>query len=170
MSAAADWRFTHGKVGRHQGFFNYSLSLCDSGFFIVGNILRFFCWTTVNGTDFEKRARLWLEDAIMLLEAGRLESAVYLCGYAVECALKARICKLHEWTSYRDDLPGMRTHNLVNLLSFTAIENRKRLFQGSWDILEEWGPEIRYEPAESFTDSRARAMIDATTELLGEIL
>jgi hypothetical protein len=64
----------------------------------------------------------------------------------------------------------MRTHNLVNLLSFTAIENRKRLFQGPWDILEEWSPEIRYEPAESFTDSRGRAMIDATTELLGEIL
>jgi HEPN domain-containing protein len=49
----------------------------------------------MTAAELEKRARRWLEDANALLETGRLESAVYLCGYAVEFALKARICKLH---------------------------------------------------------------------------
>ena len=35
-----------------------------------------------------------LEDAKVLLASGRYDGAVYMCGYAVEIALKARICRM----------------------------------------------------------------------------
>jgi HEPN domain-containing protein len=120
--------------------------------------------------DLNKRAIRWLGDAKILREAGRYESAVYLCGYAVEFALKFRICKILEWTAFRDDLPGMKTHNLVNLLSFTALEGRKKVFQVSWDIVAKWNPEIRYDAEGSFTDARAEDMVVATEILLKELI
>jgi hypothetical protein len=39
-----------------------------------------------------------LEDARVLLAAGRFDGATYLCGYAVEVALKARICRVRHWS------------------------------------------------------------------------
>jgi HEPN domain-containing protein len=120
--------------------------------------------------DLNKRAIRWLEDAKVLRGAGRYESAVYLCGYAVEFALKFRICKILEWAAFRDDLPGMKTHNLVNLLNFTALEGRKKVFQVSWDIVAKWNPEIRYDAEGSFTDARADDMVIATEILLKELI
>ena len=120
--------------------------------------------------ELEKRARRWLDDSKVLHEAGRFESAVYLCGYAVEFALKSRICALHEWTSYRDDLPGMRTHNLVNLFDFTALESRKRVIQFAWDYISTWSPEIRYDSEASFTKERSQRMIVSAEILLKEVL
>jgi HEPN domain-containing protein len=45
-------------------------------------------------------AQARLEDAEALLQSGRYDSAVYLCGYAVELALKARICLNLNWNEY----------------------------------------------------------------------
>jgi HEPN domain len=41
-----------------------------------------------------------LEDAKTLLSAGRFDGASYLCGYAVEVALKARICRVLSWPDF----------------------------------------------------------------------
>ena len=41
-----------------------------------------------------------LEEAQTLLEAGHYDGVVYLCGYAVELALKARICETLNWAGY----------------------------------------------------------------------
>lgn len=43
--------------------------------------------------DLKATARARLRDAQVLLRGKRLDGAVYLCGYAVEIALKARICR-----------------------------------------------------------------------------
>ncbi len=43
-----------------------------------------------------------LADARVLLAAGRLDGAVYLCGYAVELGLKARICRTLQWIGFPD--------------------------------------------------------------------
>jgi hypothetical protein len=43
--------------------------------------------------DFKSLADLRIEDARLLLRSGRQQGAYYLCGYAVECALKACIAK-----------------------------------------------------------------------------
>jgi len=46
----------------------------------------------ISRTDLQKMAQAKLEDAEALLQAKRYDSAVYICGYAIELALKARIC------------------------------------------------------------------------------
>jgi hypothetical protein len=43
--------------------------------------------------ELDRLARARLEDAKALLAATRYDGAVYLCGYAVEVALKARTCR-----------------------------------------------------------------------------
>ena len=45
-------------------------------------------------------ARARLEDATVLRKAKRHDGAVYICGYAVEIALKARVCKTLRWSGY----------------------------------------------------------------------
>jgi hypothetical protein len=41
-----------------------------------------------------------LKDARALYAAGRYDAALYLCGYAVEIALKARICRTLRWEGF----------------------------------------------------------------------
>ena len=43
--------------------------------------------------ELDSIARARIEDAKALLTAGRFDGATYLCGYAVELALKSRICR-----------------------------------------------------------------------------
>ena len=44
-------------------------------------------------TELRALARARLKEAQILFAAKRYDAATYLCGYAVEMALKARICK-----------------------------------------------------------------------------
>jgi HEPN domain-containing protein len=46
----------------------------------------------VSISELRKIARGRLKDAEVLLTAKRYDGAIYLCGYAIETALKARIC------------------------------------------------------------------------------
>jgi HEPN domain-containing protein len=51
-------------------------------------------------TELRTLARARLKDAQTLFVAKRYDAATYLCGYAVELALKARICKTLKWTGF----------------------------------------------------------------------
>ena len=53
-------------------------------------------------SDLRDIAQARLDDADALLRAGRFDGSVYVCGYAVEIALKARICDCLRWPSYPD--------------------------------------------------------------------
>jgi len=44
--------------------------------------------------ELDKLAQARLDDAQALLAANRYDGATYLCGYAVEMALKARTCRV----------------------------------------------------------------------------
>ena len=48
---------------------------------------------TLKTAELRKIAKARLKDAEALLAAHRYDGAIYLCGYAVELALKARICQ-----------------------------------------------------------------------------
>jgi hypothetical protein len=52
--------------------------------------------------DLKSIARARFRDAQVLLRARRFEGAFYLCGYAVELALKARICRTLKWAGFPD--------------------------------------------------------------------
>ncbi len=82
-------------------------------------------------------SRARLSDAKVLLEAKRYDGAVYLCGYAVELALKARICRTLRWSGFpetQSDFRGLlsvKTHDLEILLRFSGIEPRIKKKYGS---------------------------------------
>lgn len=47
----------------------------------------------MNRAEFQQLSRLRLREARALMSGGHYQGAYYLSGYAVECALKACICK-----------------------------------------------------------------------------
>ena len=67
-----------------------------------------------------------LKDAESLLAQHRYDGARYLCGYAVEIALKARIVRTLGLDGFPQDsgefpeLKSLQTHNLKMLLTFSG--------------------------------------------------
>ena len=59
-------------------------------------------------TDLRAVAAARLQDAQTLLAAGRYDWAVYTSGYAVECALKARIAITLNWSGFPNTPQGVR--------------------------------------------------------------
>jgi HEPN domain-containing protein len=55
----------------------------------------------MNRNDLRRLARIRLKEARMLLEADCSDGSYYLCGYAIECALKACIAR----NTQRHDFP-----------------------------------------------------------------
>ena len=82
-----------------------------------------------------------LEDAKALLVARRYEGAVYLTGYSIELALKAKICAHLGWEKF--DVPALRIHSLELLLRFTGLESRRDSFAVHWNRFSAWDPQMR---------------------------
>jgi hypothetical protein len=84
----------------------------------------------ISVAELDNKARARIEDARALLAAGRFGGATYLCGYAVEVALKARICRTLNWTEFPNtgsELQAYRsfqTHELDVLLRLSGQEER----------------------------------------------
>ena len=117
------------------------------------------------------RARLW--DAVALYRAKRFDSAVYLCGYAIETALKARICTTLKWPEFPSNTAefrnyqSFRTHDLDVLLSLSGSEKKvKTRFLADWSVVAKWNPEARYGPIGALTRRDAGLMIGSTKILL----
>ena len=117
-----------------------------------------------------------LADAVDLYRLGRYDSSIYLCGYAVELALKARICDTLGWAGYPEargefrDLQSFRTHDLRMLLHLSGIEVRiDNEFPNAWEAVETWRPEWRYLPVGKTDEGRCSAMLGAVAILMGEL-
>jgi HEPN domain-containing protein len=115
-------------------------------------------------------AQARLDDAECLLLGGRYDGAAYLCGYAVELCLKARICKALSWSEYPDDKRGFqsfKTHALDVLLQLTGAEEMvKHEMLSHWSIVARWDPEARYKPVGIVSQVDATDMLGAARELL----
>ncbi len=127
-------------------------------------------------TELDAIALARLDDAKALLAAGRFDGAAYLCGYAVELALKVRICTTLNWLDYPStagefrDYRSFRTHDLAVLLQLSG--QKARITQehfATWDVLVVWTVESRYNPVGSSQGTAAEAMI-AAAEILRTIL
>lgn len=108
----------------------------------------------MNRYDFQKLARIRLEEAKVLLRNGKHEGCYYLCGYAVECALKACIAKMTKRYDFPDKgvLQGAYTHDLTTLLKMARLETaidaeskRDREFKVNWYVVKQWSEQSRYE-------------------------
>ena len=123
--------------------------------------------------DLKKLAKGRLQDAEVLFKGRRYDGAVYLCGYAIELALKARICRTLRWAGFPDtkkefqSLSNFKTHDLEVLLRLSGIEKRVNANSiADWSIVTEWRPELRYKHIGTTNRADARDMIDAATNLL----
>ena len=130
---------------------------------------------TLTRGDLRKIARARIKDAECLFSSRRYDGAVYLCGYAVEIALKARVCKTLNWSEFRPDAAGkafeeyrfFRSHSLEFLLGVSGIKSKIKLtHMAYWSVVAKWRPELRYKHVGSATRSDAAVMIEAANELL----
>jgi hypothetical protein len=107
----------------------------------------------MNRNDLRRLARIRLKEARVLLEARCFDGAYYLCGYAVECALKACVAK----KTRRYDFPDKKTvndsysHNLTSLVAVGGLKplllqemNRDPAFALNWTVVSDWSEERRY--------------------------
>ena len=122
-------------------------------------------------------AQARLKDAQVLAAANRYEGAIYLCGYAVELALKARICKTLKWQGWPsggkefDGYQSFKTHDLDVLLHISGIEERIKTQRfKEWSAVAAWEPEYRYNPIGTASAFDAYLMIVSTAVLLAILL
>jgi HEPN domain-containing protein len=112
------------------------------------------------------------KDAEVLLASKRFDGAVYLCGYAVELGLKARICRTLQWDEYPtgQNYKSFKTHDLDILLHLTGLEDKIKLkHMTDWSIVAQWNPEARYKTIGSISESDAIDMLESTKELLKQL-
>ncbi|HSZ59782.1 MAG TPA: hypothetical protein VK797_29330 [Tepidisphaeraceae bacterium] len=122
-------------------------------------------------------ARARLKDADALFSKGRHDGASYICGYAVEIALKARIAKTLKWAGFPSDggefkgLENLKTHNLRLLLRLSGWDAKiKAKYSPEWLAVSQWNPESRYQPAGNVTQGDANLMIESARRIVGALL
>lgn len=123
--------------------------------------------------ELQQIAQARLQDAEVLFVAGRCDGAVYLCGYAVEIALKARICRALKWAGYPstnkefEGYQSFRTHDLDTLLHLSGVELKiKTKHFAEWSVLASWDPNVRYRPIGHASPSDAQDMLKSAKVIL----
>lgn len=125
----------------------------------------------MNRTDLQVLSRIRVEDARVLLDAGRFAGAYYLAGYAVECAIKSCIAKQireHDFPDKRLVLDSY-SHDLPKLLRLSGIAHlhdaevsANRTYATNWLVVKDWSEESRYES--TVAERVARDMYAAVTD------
>jgi len=113
-------------------------------------------------------ALLRLDEAEALFAVGLYDGAKYLAGYAVELALKARICRLLAVDEYPDTGALKRVyavHDLDQLLLLAGLSKvmnpeNQPLFS-CWSTAVQWNPENRYDAVGTVTQHEAEESLDA---------
>ena len=127
----------------------------------------------ITRNNLRKIARAKLRDAEILYKNRRYDSAIYLCGYAVEAILKARICRTLKWAGFPEtrgefqSYQSFRTHNLEVLLSLSGIREKiLNEYSTEWTDVSKWSPEMRYLPVGTTRQSDVLEMIEGTKVLV----
>lgn len=119
-------------------------------------------------SDFKELAKLKLSEAEALYEAGFYHGAVYLSGYVIEFALKARICRLlgvDEYPVTRNLKQAYASHDLEQLLLLAGL--KRKLDPEKTPLFEYWStavpskPEQRYEPSRNVSRQDAEETLTA---------
>jgi len=128
-------------------------------------------------------------DAKTLINNNRFPASVYIAGYAIEIALKHKICQSFrfnrgfpetksELNNYLNEnnlhplgisLGDIRNHDLSKLLIYSGVELKiKASFNLEWAILSRWNPEIRYRKVR-ILKNYAEAHFKAAKRIIKEI-
>jgi hypothetical protein len=122
----------------------------------------------MNRSDFQRLARVRLDEARVLLAAGRFNGSYYLGGYAVECALKACVAKniLAEEIPERKFGEKVYTHNLENLPKLVDLDSDplggNPDIDLNWATVKDWSEQARYDERNETEAIRFIAAIDDT--------
>jgi HEPN domain-containing protein len=131
----------------------------------------------MNRSDFQRIAKIRIDEAKALLNAGHYPGAYYLVGYAVECAIKACVAKQVK----RYDFPDKKvaneafTHDLEKLVKVAGLgpifENDRQAdpaLELNWAVVKDWNESSRYDV--EITAAQARDLFSACTERQSGIL
>ncbi len=117
-----------------------------------------------------------IKDSEILYSHRRYDTSAYLCGYAVELALKYRMCKCLKWATFPEtnsefgELRFLKTHNYEVLLRLTGkMEVVKTNLMAEWSVVTKWSPENRYRPSGTITKTDALDMIGSTKIIVGTL-
>ena|ERR1700733_3413399 len=130
----------------------------------------------MNRSDFQQLAQDHLSHAQALMDAQLYSGAYYICGYAIECALKACIAR----RTNQFDFPDKRfatsawTHDLAELVKvsglkaeFEAAKQADDVLRGKWQTVDYWSEDSRYEPRDQkAAEERLAAVSDPTHGVL----
>lgn len=103
-----------------------------------------------------------IAEARVLLDAGFYDGACYLCGYVIELALKAVVCKVLRLADYPvSKLKGtFRTHSPEELLLLAGLQSAFNFhvlanptFANNWATVTRFGPDQRYSANKTKTDA-----------------
>lgn len=116
----------------------------------------------VRQDELKKLANERLKEAKVLAERGYFDGAIYLAGYVVELALKARICSHLDLEEYRNENYFL-THEYPKLIILGGLrkklieQKKNEAFFNNWSEIEKWGPELRYRPIGSVEERKNEA-------------
>jgi hypothetical protein len=130
----------------------------------------------INTSDLKILARKRLDDAIILYKQKRYEGAIYLCGYAVELALKYKIGQKLGWKKYLpakfDNERTFYTHKLEDLKFLSGMQDifddQNTSFYSYWTTIISWNEHLRYDIA-SQSKNDARPLLLASIRLYKEL-
>jgi hypothetical protein len=101
------------------------------------------------GTRFQAVARIRLQDANVLLEHRRFLGALYLAGYAIECALKWAVTQRQGPAYLPRELEVHKWDDLVQEAGLDrSLKANAPLSAMFTESAELWRPELRYESKE----------------------
>jgi HEPN domain-containing protein len=107
----------------------------------------------VTRAEFQALAEVRIEEAGVLLAAGKWDGAYYLAGYAVECTLKACVAKLTKADDFPDKDRAARawTHKIDVLVDVAELEKLRSdeasvnpTFETFWRQVVKWKEDARY--------------------------
>jgi hypothetical protein len=117
----------------------------------------------MNRSDLQVLSKLRIDEAEVLLAAGRDAGAYYLAGYAVECALKACVARQVKAGDFPDRqfANAAFTHDLVALVRASGLEtvlDRDRranpTLDVNWAVVKDWKVETRYKTSVAATQAK----------------
>jgi len=124
----------------------------------------------LNRSEFKKLAKIRLREAEALFATKNYSGAYYLCGYVVECGLKACIAK----QTKRYEFPDKRladdswTHDLTKLVKTAellgSLDQETKvdpIFSNNWNTVKDWSEQSRYKKN---SNAEAISLITAITD------
>ncbi|EDN65316.1 conserved hypothetical protein [Beggiatoa sp. PS] len=121
--------------------------------------------------ELKELAKLRLKEAETLFDAGLYDGAVYVCGYTIEFALKARICKLLDTNEYPSSgrlKSAYAVHDFEQLLFLSGLQKRISLAHAdlhtNWSLIIPWSPEMRYQPKGTISQNKAAEILNAVRD------